>query len=157
MSDPRFTDADADAAAAAAAIDYRRIIALHHQAAPATPQFRTVCQLGHSLHVDAMWVTEKKDYGLDHYVTFNLIGGLGRSVQIGFCTFTDIRDVVMDEDRHDFPNLETAIRCHAEDLLQLDWQWTAWQDEPAVHHSRGGNSVAFSPQDISFALKLAAA
>jgi hypothetical protein len=128
----------------------------------AAPQFRTICRIGYWLHVDAMWTTKRDQFGLtSNYVYFNLVDGYGNPGQIGFSIITtdDTGFVPTDEDGDQFPDLETAIRCHAERLLKLEWQWTDWQDRPPVHRScRDGKAteVAFVPRDIAWAVELAA-
>jgi hypothetical protein len=127
----------------------------------ATPRFRTICRIGYWLHVDAMWNAGPKDFGLTaNYVYFNLVDGFGHAVHAGFSIITtdDAGAVVTDEDGESFADLETAIRCHAEELLKLEWQWTEWQDVPPRHRSAGdgkATEVAFTPQNIAYAVKLA--
>jgi len=129
--------------------------------AAAAPQFRTLCRIGYWLHVDAMWTTRPKEFGLtDNYVHFRLVDGYGGTVNVGFSIITTDATgfVVTDEDGEDFPDLETAIRRHAEQLLKFEWQWTDWQDSPPAHRARAAGEafeVAFSPEAIALAVKLA--
>jgi hypothetical protein len=129
--------------------------------AATTPRFRTICRIGYWLHVDAMWTTRRDQWGLtSNYVHFNLVDAHGDCVRVGFNIITtdDTGFVVTDEDGEQFPDLETAIRHHAEELLKINWQWTTWQERSPAHRSRSTGEtteVAFSPGEIAFAVKLA--
>jgi hypothetical protein len=124
-----------------------------------SPQFRTVCQIGFWLRVDAMWTTAGAFGLISNNVNFHLVDGFKNTVQVGSRNFTtdDTGRVVSDEDGESFPDLESAIRHHAEALLKLEWQWTDWQDRPPVHPSAVNGApteVAFSQRDIAHAVKL---
>jgi hypothetical protein len=91
-----------------------------------TTTYCTLYRIGYWASLDAKCKTEVDDYGdftvLTHNVWYVLIGKYGDVTGMGHFIFSqyDVDDpTVSDEDGKDFPNLDEAIRAHAENLVTI--------------------------------------
>jgi hypothetical protein len=85
---------------------------------------------------------------IDHKVTFVLINQMGARCEIGYSIITGQTDrlTVFDEDGETFPDLETAVRSHAADLMKVTTMPGSWTDRPARHDTwQGTVATAFTP------------
>ena len=101
-------------------------------------RYCTLDRLRYWCSLDAECRTEpcaEFDHLIDHKVTFVLINQTGIRCEIGYSIITgqtDRRDV-FDEDGETFPDLETAVRTHAAQLMKVTEMQGRWTDGPARH------------------------
>ena len=110
----------------------------------------TLYRLRYWCSLDAECRTEpcaEFDHLIDHKVTFVLTNQTGIRCEIGYSIITgqtDRRDV-FDEDGETFPDLETAVRTHAAQLMKVTEMPGRWTDRPARHDTwQGTVATAFN-------------
>jgi hypothetical protein len=114
-------------------------------------RYCTLCRLGYWCSLDAECRTgpcAEFNHLIDHKVTFVLINQMGARCEIGYSIITGQTDrlTVFDEDGETFPDLETAVRSHAADLMKVTTMPGSWTDRPARHDTwQGTVATAFTP------------
>jgi hypothetical protein len=113
-------------------------------------RYCTLYHLGYWCSLEAKCRTRpcpEFDVLIDHKVTFVLINGFGERHQVGYSILTGQTDrvAVFDEDGETFPDLETAVRSHAADLMKVTEMPGRWRDRPARYDTwQGTVATAFN-------------
>ena len=103
---------------------------------PTQTRYCTLYRLGYWCSLEAECRTEpcaEFNELIDHEVTFVLIDGFGKRLQLGLALLngqTDRSDV-SDEDGETFPALAAAVRAHAARLMRITEMPGLWRDRPA--------------------------
>jgi hypothetical protein len=99
-------------------------------------RYSTLYRLGHWCSLEAECRTRpcpEWDVLIKHEVRFVLIDKYGDRCQFGYSIITGQTDCydVFDEDGEEFPDLETAVRTHAAELMKVTELPGRWRDRPA--------------------------
>jgi hypothetical protein len=112
-------------------------------------RYSTLYRLGYWCSLEAKCCTRpcaEFDILIDHTVTFVLIDKYGDRCRLGYSIITGQTDRsdVFDEDGEEFPDLETAVRTHAAELMKVTELPGRWRDRPTRYDTfQGTVATAF--------------